>query len=411
MNKALSRVWICAFLGYGTSPLASADQEQIYQKTIDNIAAEISTISRQLNSNKALLKTEEEKLADIDQNISKLSKDLNTTNQQIALQQKASKKLELQIEELNETQEQNKTALAALVRQRYVGGTPSYLKMVVNQQNPYAVGRLQNYYHYFSQAQHTKLLKIRGQIAQEEQLKSEKKKLIDKLLLTQQRQKSQQKKLGLAKEERSVSVNKLSKKVAKNSEKLSVLKQDRKRLNNLLKQLVIQAEKLRKLEKQRAEAEAERQRQQDQQAEQKSSTPKALPPIKGGFVKQQGRLKYPVKGTAKYRYGSRLQETGMRAQGTFFNTNGGQPVSSIFRGGVLFSGYLKGYGLLLIVDHGDDHISLYGHNEVLYKNVGDLVETNEVVAKSGVSGGLNSAGLYFEIRRKAEPVNPANWCR
>ena len=65
--------------------------------------------------------------------------------------------------------------------------------------------------------------------------------------------------------------------------------------------------------------------------------------------------------------------------------------------------------MLLIIDHGDDHISLYGHNELLYKEVGDMVEANEVVAKTGVTGGLKSHGLYFEIRNNATPVDPSNW--
>ena len=76
-----------------------------------------------------------------------------------------------------------------------------------------------------------------------------------------------------------------------------------------------------------------------------------------------------------------------------------------------FADFLKGYGLLLIIDHGDDHISLYGHNELLYGKVGDMVETNEVVARSGVTGGLRSPGLYFEIRENAAPVDPAKWCQ
>ena len=101
----------------------------------------------------------------------------------------------------------------------------------------------------------------------------------------------------------------------------------------------------------------------------------------------------------------------MLSEGLFIKTNGNASVKSIFRGRVIFAEFLKGYGLLLIIDHGDNHISLYGHNDVLYKKVGDIVETNEVVSQSGVTGGLRSAGLYFEIRKNATPVNPATWCQ
>ena len=86
-------------------------------------------------------------------------------------------------------------------------------------------------------------------------------------------------------------------------------------------------------------------------------------------------------------------------------------MQAIFDGRVLFADYLKGYGLLLIIDHGEEHISLYGHNRVLLKDVGDRVSSAEVIAKTGVSGGLQSPGLYFEIRHNATPVNPALWCQ
>ena len=101
----------------------------------------------------------------------------------------------------------------------------------------------------------------------------------------------------------------------------------------------------------------------------------------------------------------------MRSQGVFFDTQGTKKVKSIYSGQVIFSDYLKGYGLLLIVDHGDNHISLYGHNEVTYKKAGDAVATNELIARSGMSGGLKKTGLYFEIRKETTPINPKSWFR
>jgi septal ring factor EnvC (AmiA/AmiB activator) len=100
----------------------------------------------------------------------------------------------------------------------------------------------------------------------------------------------------------------------------------------------------------------------------------------------------------------------MRSEGLFFNTLGSVSVKSIFRGRVIFADFLKGYGLLIIVDHGDNHISLYGHNDRLIKKVGDIVSSGETIANSGVTGGLKSHGLYFEIRDNATPVDASKWC-
>jgi septal ring factor EnvC (AmiA/AmiB activator) len=133
--------------------------------------------------------------------------------------------------------------------------------------------------------------------------------------------------------------------------------------------------------------------------------------VKGGFIKQKGQLSYPVEGEITRRFGSRLPESGMHSEGIFFNTQSSVSVKTIFRGRVLFADFLKGYGLLIIVDHGDDHISLYGHNDRLLKNVGDIVASGDVIANSGMTGGLKSHGLYFEIRDNATPVDPAKWCR
>jgi septal ring factor EnvC (AmiA/AmiB activator) len=86
-------------------------------------------------------------------------------------------------------------------------------------------------------------------------------------------------------------------------------------------------------------------------------------------------------------------------------------VHSIFRGQVIFADWLRGFGLLVIVDHGEGYMSLYGHNKILYKQVGDMVETGETIAQSGTTGGLTSPGVYFEIRQEGKPRNPMLWCR
>jgi len=213
-------------------------------------------------------------------------------------------------------------------------------------------------------------------------------------------QKHTDKRLSLSQTQKSreQSVVKLSKQVAQGSKDLSRLQADRKRLSGLIKQLAIQAAELKRLEQQREQQEVNR-----------DDLAKSV--LKGGFLKQKGRLKAPVKGRLKYQYGSRLAESGMRAEGVFFDTRKSQTVHSIFAGRVLFADFLKGYGLLIIVDHGDQHISLYGHNQLLYKKVGDMVETDEVISKSGTTGGLRKPGLYFEIRKNATPVDPSKWCQ
>lgn len=131
----------------------------------------------------------------------------------------------------------------------------------------------------------------------------------------------------------------------------------------------------------------------------------------GPFSQAQGKLFWPTKGRQITKYGSKKQGSNSRSKGVMIAGNAGSPVYSIFPGVVIFADYLPAQGMLMIIDHGDGYWSLYGHNESLLNSVGDYVEESQPIATVGASGGLKSASLYFEIRKKGQPTNPANWCQ
>ncbi len=383
-----------------------AQSENEYQKSIDDIGDQIEKISRNLNANKALLKTEQDKLFSIENKLANLQKSLVETSKKLTEKQNEIARLGTQLDDAKKSQNQNREVFAKLLKSRYKQGKNNYWKRFLNQQNPYAVGRLNNYHSYFSAALKQKYDEVQAQISETREIYVQQQKSMSELVVERERQNQLQDQWQSTKKQRASTVASLNKKVGDSKGKLEKLKQDRARLNKLIQQIAKQKEELRRIEEKRAEEQARR------DAQNKTTTPSAIrTPVKGGFRKQKGRLNYPVSGKAKTRYGSRLPESGMRSEGVFFETDGAAPVKSIFRGRVLFADFLKGYGLLIIVDHGDDHISLYGHNELLYKRVGDTVDTNELIAKSGVTGGLKSTGLYFEIRNNATPVDPASWCQ
>lgn len=390
-----------------------ADSAKDYQRSLDEIGSQIDSISRNLNANKALLKTERDRLLETEKKLSQQQQSLQTINLKIDQSQSEIERLEAELKLSIESQKESREALKKLIQGRHKTGEFNYLKLFLNQQNPYAAGRLNNYHDYFSQALRAKYADLKEQLDDTEKLKSEQQKVLTKLTKQQQRATTLAEKLKASKKARAKTVASLGNKVGITTKKLKTLREDRARLKALLTQIAKQAAELERIEKQRARqakqaADRARAANIKRPAEQKPVVRQA---VKGGFVKQRGRLQYPVKNKASVRYGSRLAESGMRSEGMFFETKTSVSVNSIFRGRVLFADFLKGYGLLIIVDHGDDHISLYGHNEVLYKKVGDSVQTNELIAKTGVTGGLKSAGLYFEIRQNASPVDPSAWCQ
>lgn len=134
--------------------------------------------------------------------------------------------------------------------------------------------------------------------------------------------------------------------------------------------------------------------------------------IKGNetFGELRGKLRWPVSGRVLARYGSRRGVTDLTWQGMLIGAPAGDAVHSIHRGRVAYAGWLRGFGLLLIIEHEDGFMSLYGHNETLIRETGDWVESGEVIATVGDSGGNSQSGLYFEIRHAGRPVNPRRWC-
>ena len=393
-------------LVFSCSLSAGANNEQEYRKSIDRIGGEIKQISQNLNANKKLLKTEQDELLAVEQKLSRVKQQINEVAEEIARRQADIEALDKKLAVARADQQGHREVLAKLLLSRYKQGRRDYVQKVLNQENPYAVGRLANYHHYFTNAIQTRYAELETLISQTQELHTEHQKALSELVSKREEQAKLQSQWQSSLQTRAATVEKLNKKVGDSTEKLEQLKKDRARLNSLLEQIAKQAAEMRRLEEQRRKQAAERARQQGEKV-----TRVERPPVDGGFLKQRGRLAFPVSGEVKTRFGSRLPESGMRSDGMFFNTPKSKQVRSIFRGRVLFADFLKGYGLLIIIDHGDQHISLYGHNEVLYKRVGDMVDTNEVIGKTGVTGGLKSPGLYFEIRKNADPVDPSNWCQ
>ena len=128
------------------------------------------------------------------------------------------------------------------------------------------------------------------------------------------------------------------------------------------------------------------------------------------FEELRGKLPWPVGGTVLARYGTARGESGLTWQGMLIGAPAGETVRSIYRGRVAYADWLRGFGLLLIVEHEDGFMSLYGHNETLTRETGDWVESGEVVATVGDSGGSPQTALYFEIRHAGHPVDPRRWC-
>jgi septal ring factor EnvC (AmiA/AmiB activator) len=137
--------------------------------------------------------------------------------------------------------------------------------------------------------------------------------------------------------------------------------------------------------------------------------PEPVPAGTGPFQELKGRLKLPVIGELANRYGSPRADSGLSWKGLFIAAKQGQEVRAIAGGRVVFADWLRGFGNLMILDHGGGYLSLYGNNESLYRQVGDLVKMGDPVAAVGATGGNPETGLYFELRFQGKPLDPLTW--
>jgi septal ring factor EnvC (AmiA/AmiB activator) len=141
----------------------------------------------------------------------------------------------------------------------------------------------------------------------------------------------------------------------------------------------------------------------------KPPLPDDFPMLEGDFAKLKGQLPFPVAGELMQKFGSAREEG--KLDGVIIAAPEGTEIHSITDGKVIYADWMRGYGLLIIVDHGKGFISLYAFNQSLYKKIGDVVNSGDVIASVGLSGGHDRASLYFGIRKKGKPMDPVEWCK
>ena len=313
-----------------------------------------------------------------------LSKALQQAEQQIG---RLARKLRV-LEELRNEQAQQQRALAeqrrALARQvnaAYAMGRQERLKILLNQQDPATVSRMMVYYDYLNRARAQKMDNIRRQMERLAQTEYE-------IQLEQRQlaylQREQQDELAAMRESQAIRqdvVARLTRELQDQGRQLDRLQADERDLKTLIRGL------------------------EEALADIPASHPQQIE-----FAGLRGRLPWPARGRIVKRFGA-PKLGNLVWDGVMISAPEGQEVRAVHHGRVAFADWLRGFGLLLIVDHGDGYMTLYGHNQSLFKEAGDWVEVNEPVALVGSSGGQEQAGVYFGIRHQGRAVNPAKWCR
>ncbi len=266
-------------------------------------------------------------------------------------------------------------ALGEQVRSLYQAGEQDALRVLLNQDDPADVGRMLVWADYISRARRHRIEAIRESLSELERLTE--RIAEEELQLEEKRaaRTSERRALAERRSERREVLRRMEARVAAQRDDLREMEEDEERLESLLGDLE-----------------------------------GAAPGETVDMARRRGSLDWPVSGRIRAAYGSE-RESGMRWRGLFIATGAGEPVRAPAPGRVVFADWMRGYGLLLILDHGNGFLSLYGHSEGLLADIGDWVEEGAPVVLTGSSGGYSESGLYLELRRDGQPVDPVAWLR
>ena len=305
--------------------------------------------------------------------------------------------------------------LAQALKAAYQRGQGDALKLMLNGADPNQAARDLRYLAHLSRARHETIEALRADLAKLAALQQQTEQKTTELTQLQMAREAEQKKLLADKRARERILQKLSVQIQQQRREISNLKRDERSLTQLVERLN------RLMAQQAARARAAQQAQKNQKnGKNAASQPRALgvnteTPVAfrtdKPFSGLKGSLRLPVAGELMNRFGAPREGGGVSWKGLFIRAAEGAAVKAIAAGQVVFAEWLRGFGNLIIVDHGEGYMSLYSNNESLYKQVGERVQPGDAIAAVGNSGGQPDTGLYFEMRHQSRPVNPLLWVK
>lgn len=351
-------------------------------------------------------------------------------------------------EELTKIVDNQQKRLSKLLREHYIAGNEDRIKLLLSGDNPNRINRDLQYMGYVSQAQAKLLESLRANLRAVETNKADTQNAKDELDEIAQEAREQKAVLEKEKAQRATLLTQLSSKLVTQRKEAGNIQRNEQRLAGLVEHLSRLIEKQRKADaaaqekrrqEQLARAQKKRNREQSRQraarekngmkgtiknadaidddvAPAKSLARNELTPEAGvqdgvfpkAFNALRGHLRLPVKGDLVARFGSKRGD-GPNWKGLFIRTTEGADVKAIAGGRVVFAEWLRGFGNLIIVDHGDQYMSIYGNNQAVLKRAGDTVKTGDIIANAGNSGGNEQSGLYFEMRHQGRAFDPIGW--
>ena len=376
------------------------------QRKLEKVNKELKEVAAERRKIEGRRGDASRQLRQVDEKVGTSARSLRETEAELARQQAALSGLRDKRDAMQVTLAAQRKELGDLLRTAYTIGDDAPLKLMLAQDKVAEANRALAYHRYLQRDRTTRIATLTTELAELERVEREITQRQAALDAAKARQREQLAELERDRRERSATVAQLDKRYQDRRDREKALGRDAKSLQTLLERLRAAAAKAAAERRAAAAAAAAR-------AKESKSTPghkQRPPPIEVAKTApiQVGGLGWPVSGTLVAGYGAAMPD-GHKSSGVLIGAPAGTTVKAVADGTVVFSEWMTGYGLILIVDHGNGYMSLYAYNDALLKDAGAQVRRGDPVASVGNSGGQGRPALYFELRRNGSPVNPNSW--
>lgn len=370
--------------GTGSALASQQDELDNLRKRIADLQQELEKTSESKSEAADALRESERAISDSNRKLAELALQHRVAGQTLEALQQQSRQLERNIQG-------QQAQLGKLLNQQYLGGKQEYLKLLLNNQDPNQAARDVQYYEYIARSRADWIKSLRANLAQLHTVTTQTRQKSAEIAALQAEQNSQKQILEKEKRTHQQVLNKIALQLKQQRREIGRLQRDENRLSRLVE----------KLSRMLAQPKSKGLFSNDQLPDDRFD---GKP-----FEQLKGKLALPVKGDVTNKFGNTRPDSTVLWKGLFILASANQPVKAVAAGRVVFADWLRGFGNLLIIDHGKNYMSLYGNNETLYKQVGDVLHGGDTVAAVGNSGGNEDSGLYFELRHEGKPLDPAKW--
>ena len=417
---ALLAACLLASNSFAAKKIDAAKDQVDAKNELTDIQTKIQALKKELDSKQDAHKDATDALKNSEAAISAANQKLHEINQQQNKNKSTLNSLKKQSLNINDKLGIQQQQLSGLLRQQYMHGKQSYTQLILQDKNPSEIARDVKYFSYIAQA-HAKVINdMQANLVKIKELNNKTTTTLHEVADLKVKQEAEKKTLMQQKQEKSKVVKGLSQQIASQRNEIDKLKRDEKSLSNLVERLakiVPPVMKHKKPKKPMPDAQVTDEKQNKSSSKEPSkktfiASNETLPSndFAGiNFASLRGKLHLPVRGDVTNRFGASREDTGVTWKGIFIKAAEGNDVKSVADGRVVFADWMRGFGNLIIVDHGNGYMSLYGNNQAVLKHVGEEVDADDTIASVGNSGGNESNGLYYELRHNSQTFDPMSW--